>query len=73
MSLSRLKSKLEKLEETAGAGDKKLIVVYSDLERANRVRYLLGKRPNEWAAERIEELLEIARQRKEAAERGASL
>jgi hypothetical protein len=41
MSLSRLKNKLEKLEEKAGAGDKKPIVVYSDLELAARIGYVL--------------------------------
>ena len=65
MNLSTVRSKLAKLEERASTGDQKPLIPFpmSDLERANRIRYLLEERPNEEAAKRLGELIRIARQR----------
>jgi hypothetical protein len=73
MSPSSVKNRLRKLERRAEDGRKLILLPMSNLEAAHRIMYLLEKKPNEAAARRIEELLEIARQRKEAAERGTSL
>jgi hypothetical protein len=65
MSRSTVNSRLEKLENKAVTGEKKLMVAYSDLERANRVRVLLENRPHDATTERIRELTRIALQREE--------
>lgn len=60
MSLSSVKNKLRKLEERAEDRQKLILLPMSDLERANRIRYLLERGPNEGVAERIGELIRIA-------------
>ena len=71
MTLSRAKSRLGKIEETARAEREKFVTFpMSNLEMAARVLYLWETRPEDENTKRIWEILGEAARRKEASDRG---